>query len=376
MTDLSEIKPLVQQVHDRVLSDAKRLDAIEARLGRASMPGAFGMKGLDTDEHALAFKGFLRNPHSAEAQTKLAAIEQKTASGATDAAGGFMIPSIILGPLMKRLADGNPLRDLVRQVQVATRDVSFPLSNGNATTGWVGETDTRTGTTEPTLIAPKPTFGTVYALLEATEELVMDSAFDVASWFAMEAADKMSEAEAEAIVSGDGTNKPTGLLDTAPVETADGSRTAGVFKCILSGHASQLPNADPLVRLVYDLKAGYRTRGTWVMNSATAAAVMQFKLADRYLWSESLAAGQPASLIGYPVVICEAMPDIGEDAFPIAFGDWDRAYILASNGGMRITIDNNVTTPGKVKWYMRQRLGGIPFDDNAVRFLKIAAPSA
>jgi HK97 family phage major capsid protein len=371
MTDLSEITGLVQKVHDRVTTDSKRLDEIEAKLGRAALGGGFKVK-TQNDEHTKAFTTFLRNPLDQKAQAALMDLETKTASGATDAAGGFLVPEVILGPLTKRLSDGNPLRNLVRQVSVNTRDVTFPLSNANATTGWVGENATRNGTTEPTLIAPKPTFGTLYALVEASEELVMDSAFDIASWFAMEAGDAMAVAEATAMVTGDGSNKPTGLINTDPVSTADGSRTAGLFKYVANGHASTLA-ADSLISLVYDLKAGYRQRGVWVMNSATASVVMKLKGQDQFLlWANSFSEGQPARLLGYPVVISEAMPNIGADDFPIAFGDWDRAYILASNGGMRVTVDNNVTEPGKVKWYIRQRIGGITFDDNAVRWLKMA----
>jgi HK97 family phage major capsid protein len=67
------------------------------------------------------------------------------------------------------------------------------------------------------------------------------------------------------------------------------------------------------------------------------------------------------------------MPSIGADAHPIAFGDFGRAYVLADRGGLRVTIDDNVTQPGRVRWYIRRRVGGVGYDDRAVRFAKCAA---
>jgi HK97 family phage major capsid protein len=126
--------------------------------------------------------------------------------------------------------------------------------------------------------------------------------------------------------------------------------------------------------MVYDLKAQYRARGTWVMNSVLAGTIRKLKDSeDRYLWQDGLAAGQPATLLGYPVQIAEAMGGVAANTFPIAFGDFDRAYVLADNGGLRISVDDNITAPGRVRWYIRRRLGGVVYDNDAVRVLKVAA---
>src|SRR5690606_9846299 len=89
--------------------------------------------------------------------------------------------------------------------------------------------------------------------------------------------------------------------------------------------------------------------------------------------TDSLAAGQPARLMGYPVAIDEAMPDIGSNTFPVGFGDFSRGYGIFDLGGLRITIDDNITTPGLVKYYFRKRVGGCVLNNNAVRFIKCAA---
>lgn len=380
MLDTNELKALILEGNENM---QKKAAALEARLAdvetKANRPGSsFAAKAGTTPaakEHLDAFTAFLRAPKDTEIKAQLAAIERKAASGATDPAGGFLIPEVILGPLLRRVAAGNPLREIVRQVQVATRDVNFPLSNGNSTTGWIGENATRTDTTEATLTNVKPTFGTLYALVTASEELVMDSAFNIADWFIGEAGDRMAEAEATAIVTGNGTDKPTGLLNVAPQNGADGARTNNAFRYLPSGNASTLGSApaDLLVSLVYDLKAAHRANAVWVMNSVVAGTLRQLKdTTGRFLWADGLALGQPPSLLGHAVVICEAMPGISANAHPLAFGNFDRGYILADNGGLRVTVDDNITLPGKVRWYVRKRVGGIPFDNEGVRFIKIA----
>jgi len=66
------------------------------------------------------------------------------------------------------------------------------------------------------------------------------------------------------------------------------------------------------------------------------------------------------------------MPDVGANAFPVAFGDFREGYCLVDLVGTRITIDP-YTTPGKVKFYIRRRVGGKTKNDDAIKLIKCAA---
>lgn len=367
-------------VYDALMAEVETIDAaikrehdLNALMAEQSRPFA---APRESDDHARAFTALLRAPRDMRAKQNLADFDVRAAaSGATDPAGGYLVPEVIVGPLMRRLVAANPFRQLVRVIQVETRDITLPLSNSDMTTGWVGEGATRTATAEPTLVAPKPTFGTLYSYVEASEELVMDSAFDIAAWFTDEAGDAMGAAEMTAIISGDGNNKPSGLLKVAPEAVADGSRTAGALKYLPTGAASTYGTdlSSLLISTIYDLKAPYRTRAAWVMNSQVAGDIRKLKdTTGRFLWSDGLAAGEPATLAGYPVHIAESMPGVAANAHPILFGDFERGYALAENGGLRVTTDDNITKPGAVKWYLRRRMGGVVYDNNAVRAIKIA----
>jgi HK97 family phage major capsid protein len=96
-----------------------------------------------------------------------------------------------------------------------------------------------------------------------------------------------------------------------------------------------------------------------------------------YLWQPSSAGGQPDRLLGYPVAIWEQMDDLdvsggGNATYPIAFGDFRRAYTIADRHDVRITKDE-VTAVGFTKFYVRKRTYGAPMNTNSVKFLKTAA---
>lgn len=108
------------------------------------------------------------------------------------------------------------------------------------------------------------------------------------------------------------------------------------------------------------------------MNSTTAGQVRKLKDVGTgsYIWQPALQAGQPNLLLGYPVSIWEQMPDPAGGAFPVAFGDFSVGYMLVDRSDLRITVDE-VTSPGTTKFYIRKRVGGMPYNNDAVKFLKL-----
>jgi HK97 family phage major capsid protein len=191
---------------------------------------------------------------------------------------------------------------------------------------------------------------------------------------------RFSLAEAAAVFAGSGSNQPKGMTHTTPVSTADFAsplRAATAYQfvpCLTSlSPAVAEVRMDPLIDLFYTVNARYRAGAVWAMNSLTAGAVRKIKNAQGdYIWQPSSIAGQPDMLLGHPVMIWESMDDVGTNKLPIAFGNFKRAYTLADiggSGGMKITVDE-VTAPDFTKFYVRKRVGGIPTNNDAVKFLK------
>lgn len=73
------------------------------------------------------------------------------------------------------------------------------------------------------------------------------------------------------------------------------------------------------------------------------------------------------------MVIWEQMDAINTNTHPIAFGDFSRGYLLVDRVGLRITVDANITTPGRIKYFIRRREGGHVLNNDAVKSLKCAA---
>lgn len=128
--------------------------------------------------------------------------------------------------------------------------------------------------------------------------------------------------------------------------------------------------SDTLIDTIYALKAGYRQNASWVMNRKTQATIRKLKDADgNYLWQPPAAPGQRAMLMGFPVVEAEDMPDAAIDATPIAFGDFQRGYLVVDRTGVRVLRDPYTAKP-YVLFYTTKRVGGGVQDFDAIKLVK------
>jgi HK97 family phage major capsid protein len=194
-----------------------------------------------------------------------------------------------------------------------------------------------------------------------------DSAFDIEGWLAGRIANKFARAEAAAFVNGDGVDKPKGFLTHAAVDNDIWTwGNLGYVPTEVDGDLTP----DAIIELVYALGAQYRANGAFVMNSKTAGRVRKLTDADgRFLWSDGLAAGEPAMLMGYPVLVAEDMPDVASGSFSIAFGDFRAGYTVAERPDLRILRDPFSAKP-HVLFYATKRVGGDVSDFAAIKLLK------
>ena len=223
------------------------------------------------------------------------------------------------------------IRAVASVVTVEATSFDVLIDHSDVGAGWATETGTVSETATPVIDRIVIPLHELSALPKASQRLLDDAAFDIEGWLADRIADKFARAESDAFINGDGTDQPTGFLDY-PVAHVNSGETWGTLNYVptgVSGDFSSTDPADAIVDLVYALGARYRAKATFVMNSKTAGAVRKMKDADgRFLWSDGLAAGEPARLMGYPVLICEDMPDIAGDSRSIAFGDFAAAILV------------------------------------------------
>lgn len=281
-----------------------------------------------------AFEGFLRSGAGA--------LEMKAMSGASDAAGGYAIPREIDALVDSTLASISPIRAIANVVTVGSAGYRKLVASGGTPSGWAAETGARAETDTATFNEVAPPMGDLYANPAASQTMLDDAAFDVEAWLADEIAREFARAEGAAFVNGNGTNKPKGFLAYATAATGDGARAFGTLQHVASGAAGAFA-ANPeekLIDLVQALRPPYRQGAAFVMNSATLARIRKFKTSDgAFLWQPGIAAGQPATLLGYPVVEAEDMPDIATNSLSVAFGNFKAGYLIAERGETQILRD-------------------------------------
>jgi HK97 family phage major capsid protein len=375
---LAEAIKTKKDIETEVELQRERIEELESR---ASSPGKT-VEQKAKDEYKSAFINWLRAKGSSPIdEQKMVDLQRKGVIIATPSAGGYAVPEEIAREIERLEKKFSPVRDLVKVVQTTTSDYKELVNIRGATSGWVGESTSRPETNTPALREVVPTHGELYAYPQVSEWALDDMFFNVEAWLAEEVAQEFAIQEGDAVIRGNGSSKPTGMLNTAPTSRDDFDspiRAAAAYQYVDDGDSPYTIGGDTLISAVYKLNTRYRSQGRWAMNSATTGVVRKLKDSqNQYLWAPGLANGQPDSLLGYPVATWEDMDDVdvsgGSDAkYPIAFGDFRRAYVLTDRVGMRITRDN-VTSIGFVKFYIRRREGGIVLNNDALKWIKTAA---
>jgi HK97 family phage major capsid protein len=202
-----------------------------------------------------------------------------------------------------------------------------------------------------------------------------DAQFDVEAWLASEIAREFAVAEGAAFVNGNGTNKPKGFLTYTTTNEVDSVRAFGSLQYLASGAAGAFAAnpQDKLIDLVQSLRAPYRQGASFVMNSATLAVIRKMKTSDgAFIWQPGLVGGQPATLLGYPVVEAEDMPDIAANSLSIAFGNFQAGYVIGERSETSILRDPFSNKPF-VHFYAVKRIGGAVANSEAIKLMKFAA---
>ncbi|WP_025312497.1 phage major capsid protein [Roseicyclus elongatus] len=298
-------------------------------------------------------------------------LEGKAMNTAVNAEGGYLVDPQTAETIQSVLQSSSSLRAIANVVAVEATSFDVLIDTTDAGAGWADETSATGETDTPQIERISIPLHELSALPKASQRLLDDAAFDIEGWLAARIADKFARAEADAFLNGDGSGKPTGLLTHPMVE--NGSWAWGSLGYVATGTDGDFDAANPadaIVDLVYALGARYRANASFVMNSKTAGAVRKMKDADgRFLWSDGLSQGEPARLMGYPVLIAEDMPDIATDAAAIAFGDFGAGYTIAERPDLRVLRDPFSAKP-HVLFYATKRVGGDVTDFAAIKLMK------
>lgn len=346
----SSADPLLEAKVDRL---NKRLETLSISL---SQPGV----ATSQTETKTAWSRFIRTGDEA------ALLEAKSLSS-TDGDGGYVAPIETENMIDRVLEEASPIRRIATVRKIGTGLFRKPVSTSQAAAGWAGESDARPETTAPTLKLLDFPAGELYAMPAATQALLDDSVADVDAWLAEEVRDVFAAQETAAFVSGNGSNKPKGFLSYQGGADALQEIATGASGDFVAGD-----QYDTLMALTYALKSRYRPGSSFVMNRRTLSTIRTIKDADgNYVWTPGQEAGNPSTLLGYPVIEAEDMPDIAAGSTAVAFGDFRRGYLIADRQGVRVLRDP-YSAKSYVLFYTTKRVGGGVQDKDAIALMKFA----
>jgi len=350
---LAEVKQ-AHEIQQKNLEEATaKIESLETILAR---PNA--SKSADVDMQVKAFGKWLRKGEIDE-------MEKKALYESDDTLGGFYAPTEYVADLIKSVTEISPIRSIARVRQTDKRGIEVPKRTGQFSASWVSETATRSETTGYTTGLQQIDAHELYALVDISQAMLEDSAFDLESEMGSEFAEQFAKAEGTAFVSGSGVGQPLGFTDAS----------AGVSSTN-SGDNSAL-TANGLYDLVYAIKSEYLGNARFVMNRTTFSKVLQLEdTAGQKVFHVglNLVSGAPSTIAGFPYILATDMPDVAGSAKPIAFGDFSRAYTVVDRVNLSIMRDPySQATSGNIRYVARRRVGGQVVLAEAIQLQNISA---
>ena len=303
--------------------------------------------GRASDSYKKAFWKQVRDAGSYEIRNALQV--------GADSEGGYLCPDTFENQLVAGLTSRGIIRSLSHVISTSSGQHKIPVVASRGTAAWVEE--------EGAIPEGDDAFGQQYigahkvgTLIKVSEELLNDSAFDLEDYFITEFARRIGNKEEEAFLTGNGTGKPTGILNTAGVGVTTASATT--------------ITADELIDLFYSLDAPYRVNAVWVLNDATMKIVRKLKdSTGQYLWQKALHEGDHETLLGKPIYHSPYAPTVAAGAKPILFGDLSYYWIGDRQGITFRRLNERYADTGQVGFIATKRLDGKLILPEAVKVL-------
>lgn len=370
--EITEIKksgvaaPETKDALDRINS---RMDELQAKLAKPTFDA--GDEGKTRPEESKRFNDFLRKAgnHGKE-------VELKAMSVNSDPDGGYFVVPETVGNLAKKVYETTPMRQIASVTSISTDALEGFADIDEVDAGWVGETQTRPQTNTPQIAGVRIDTHEIFAQPAVTQKLLDDAYYNVEGWLTEKVADKFARVQNHSFIHGDGVKQPRGIANYPTAATSDGTRPWGTIEHVNTGVNGDFAASNPgdkILDLIYSLKSAYRQGSTFVMPREVIAKIRKFKdQQNGYLWQPALIAGQPSTLLGYPVIEAQDMPTLGTGSLSMAFGNYKIAYLIVDRAGNRVLRDVYTAKP-YVLFYTTARVGGGLINSEAIKFMRFGS---
>ena len=355
LDSLEDINQKITTANESAESMKSKVEELEAVITRPNS----GFEAKQVDDFRQAFDAYCR-----KGADKLTPEEVKALTVSNDSTGGYLAPPEYVRELLKTVTEISPIRSIARVRSTGQRSIQVPKRTGQFSAQWVAESGSRSETTGWTVGLEEIPCHEHYAMVDISEQDLEDTVFDLEAEMQSEFAAQFAKAEGAAFVSGNSVGKPEGILTNSSVGE------------VVSGNGTALL-ADGLLSLVHGIKSEYGANGRFVFNRSTLAAIRKLKdTAGQYVFQAgmSLQAGVPNTILGYPYIEASDMPDVGAGAYPIVFGDFNRAYMIVDRVAMAVLRDPYTqASSGNVRYLARRRVGGQVVQAEAIVKQKVSA---
>lgn len=280
----------------------------------------------------------------------------------SDSDGGYLVPDEFENQLIQKLHQENVLRSISHVIQTSSGDHKIPVVASEGTASWLDEeaayTESNSSFGQVNLGAHK--LGT---LIKVSDELLNDSAFDLTNYISTEFARRLGDAEEEAFLTGNGTGRPTGILNDS-----NGAKDG------VTAAAADAITFDELIDLFYSLKEPYRKNSVFLMNDSTVKAVRKLKDQNgQYIWQPSVQLGTPDMILNRPVYTSQYMPALSAGNKVALFGDFSYYWIADRQGRTFKRLNELYAVNGQVGFLGSQRVDAKTILPEALTTLKMGA---
>ena len=275
----------------------------------------------------------------------------------TDTEGGYLVPEEFEKKLIMALEEENIFRRLATVIRTGGERI-IPMETARGEAAWVEE--------EQLIPESDAAFGQIRigahklaTRIKISNELMQDSAFDMASYIAGNFGRRMGEKEEDAFFNGDGSGKPLGIM------AATGGAQVGVT-------ASGDITFDNVIELYHSLRLPYRRKAVFMISDATAMALRKVKDGNQqYIWQSSVTADRPDMLFGRPVYTSRFMPEPTTGKIAMLFGDMKYYWIADRTTRTFKRLNELYAETDQTGFIATQRVDGKLILPEAVKALKM-----
>ena len=295
-------------------------------------------------------------------------LNQKSLSGQSEAGGGYLIPHPIVQLISHNISSLSVIRQLAAHTVINSDSLDLLLEKTEAEAGWIAETADRPETETPELAKIRISVHQIYAKPRVSQKLLDDASINIDEWVSKKIADKFLGVENKAFLFGDGNGKPRGILKGETC--AFDQQEWGKVSTLKTGVKGSFEDSDQLLQAVYALKAKYLPGAVWIMSRAVAFKIAKMKdTQGQYIWQHSFSAGQPNTLFGYPVYLCDEMA-VENETERLIFGNIKEAYHVVDRAHMSMLRDPFSAKP-YVEFYATKRVGANLVNCEALKYIDL-----